>query len=197
MGPTRSWPRPGATQTTRTSGSPPSSLKHAVFADETHAEAKALLADVYEHLGFGAENGTWRNYYLQGAAELRGAGAGKVIALSPPDMVAAISVDQLFDTVAIRLNGPRCWDEAFAIDWVFTDLDHTYRTELSNGVLIQDVDPSGGDAGLTVTLTRQQLPSVLAGAGLDTIETDGDTSLLSRLASFLDEPTPTFAVVTP
>ena len=46
-------------------------LKHAVFADATHAEAKALLGDVYERLGFGAENGTWRNFYLQGAAELR------------------------------------------------------------------------------------------------------------------------------
>ena len=40
------------------------------------------------------------------------------------------------------INGPKAWDEHLAIDWVFTDLGHTYRTELTNGVLIQDVDPT-------------------------------------------------------
>src|SRR6185437_5821405 len=96
-------------------------LKHAVFADESNAEAKGLLADVYERLGFGSENGTWRNFYLQGATELRTGDPGPVVSLVSPEMVAALSVDQLFDAIAIRLNGPAAWDEAFAIDWVLTD----------------------------------------------------------------------------
>jgi alkyl sulfatase BDS1-like metallo-beta-lactamase superfamily hydrolase len=33
-------------------------LDHAVFADPDHADAKALLADVLEKLGYGSENGT-------------------------------------------------------------------------------------------------------------------------------------------
>jgi alkyl sulfatase BDS1-like metallo-beta-lactamase superfamily hydrolase len=61
-----------------------------------------------------------------------------------------MSTDQLFDTVAIRIDGPRCWDEAFAIDWVFTDVGHTYRTEPSNGVVVQHLDPSSGSADFAV-----------------------------------------------
>ncbi len=173
-------------------------LKHAVFADESHVESKSLLADVYEKLGFGAENGTWRNFYLQGATELRGADAGEAVSLAPPEMVAALGVDQLFDSLAVRLNGPKCWHEAFAIDWVFTDLDHTYRTELSNGVLVQDVDPSAGTAALTLTLTKPQLLGLLAGTtGLGDVPAEGDTALIQRLLSYLDEPTPLFPIVTP
>jgi alkyl sulfatase BDS1-like metallo-beta-lactamase superfamily hydrolase len=90
------------------------------------------------------------------------------------------------------------WKEAFAIDWQFTDLGHTYRTQLSNGVLIQDEDPSTGAAGLTVTLTKQQFLGVFeGGAGLNGITATGDVSLLQRLLSFLDQPTPMFPIVTP
>jgi alkyl sulfatase BDS1-like metallo-beta-lactamase superfamily hydrolase len=46
-------------------------LNHVVFADDGNTEARGLLAEVYDTLGFGAENGTWRNFYLQGAYELR------------------------------------------------------------------------------------------------------------------------------
>jgi alkyl sulfatase BDS1-like metallo-beta-lactamase superfamily hydrolase len=46
-------------------------LKHAVFADPTHTGAKELLADTFQRLGHGAENGVWRNFYLSGATELR------------------------------------------------------------------------------------------------------------------------------
>jgi alkyl sulfatase BDS1-like metallo-beta-lactamase superfamily hydrolase len=46
-------------------------LNHVLFADEHHAEARALQADAFEQLGFGAENGTWRNAFLAGATELR------------------------------------------------------------------------------------------------------------------------------
>ena len=33
---------------------------HVVFADPDHAAARELLADTYEQLGYGSENGTWR-----------------------------------------------------------------------------------------------------------------------------------------
>ena len=42
-------------------------LNHVVFAEPSHAEARALLADTFEQLGYGAENGTWRSVYLSGA----------------------------------------------------------------------------------------------------------------------------------
>jgi alkyl sulfatase BDS1-like metallo-beta-lactamase superfamily hydrolase len=173
-------------------------LKHAVFSDESHAGATAALADVYEQLGFGAENGTWRNFYLVGAYELRnGITVNDVEVAGSPQMISALSVEQLFDSVAIRIDGPKAWDLDLAIDWVFTDRGHTYRTAMSNGVLIQDVDPAHGTAGLTVTLTKLQLIQMLGGAGLDGIRTEGDTGLIGQLLSVLDDPTPNFPIVTP
>ena len=46
-------------------------MKHAVFANPSNTEAKNLLADAYEQLGYQAESGPWRSVYLQGAFELR------------------------------------------------------------------------------------------------------------------------------
>ena len=37
---------------------------HAVFAEPTHGDAKALLAGVLTKLGYGAECATWRNCFL-------------------------------------------------------------------------------------------------------------------------------------
>ena len=44
---------------------------HAVFADESNDAAKEALAEAFTLLGYGAECATWRNNYLNGAAELR------------------------------------------------------------------------------------------------------------------------------
>ncbi len=173
-------------------------LNHVVFADENNTAARELLAGVYETLGFGAENGTWRNFYLQGAEELRhGVAAAAVDLAGASDMVRALTVDQLFDSLAIRVNGPKAWAEHLTIDWVFTDLGHTYRTELTNGVLIQRVDPRGGTADLTVTLTKPQLLALLGGAGFDGIDTQGDLGTVPRLLAVLDPAGSTFPIVTP
>src|SRR5262249_17890509 len=41
-------------------------VKHVVFADANNKEAKELLADAYEQMGYQAESGPWRSIYLQG-----------------------------------------------------------------------------------------------------------------------------------
>lgn len=45
-----------------------------------------------------------------GARELRGGIAGTPTSPAPPDIVANLSVAQLLDAMAIRLDGPRAWD---------------------------------------------------------------------------------------
>ncbi len=173
-------------------------LNHAVFADEGNTAARSLLADVYDTLGYGAENGTWRNFFLQGAYELRhGVQVAALDSAGAADMVAALTVEQLFDSVAIRIDGPKAWDLRLAIDWVFTDLGHTYRTSLSNGVLIQDVDPRDGTADLTVTLTKPGLLGLLGGGGLDGVQAEGDTGVAAALLGVLDPPRRSFPIVTP
>ena len=99
--------------------------------------------------------------------------------------------------LAIRVNDPKAWVEHPTIDWVFTDLAHTYRLELTNGVLIQHVDPAAGTADLTLTLTKPQLLSLLGGGGLDGLTSSGDPSVVARLLAVLDPPNPGFAIVTP
>jgi alkyl sulfatase BDS1-like metallo-beta-lactamase superfamily hydrolase len=172
-------------------------LKHAVFADPGQAEAKGMLADVFTQLGYGAENATWRGFYLTGALELREG-------VTPPaldpgaGMAAALTVEQLFDTLAIRLNGPRAASESFVIEWTFTDLRTTVRLSLSNGALIQTENPrSAADPDLSVTLTKAQLLGLLAGGGLDGIDHSGDLGVVQRLIGLLDLPNPGFPIVTP
>ncbi len=68
---------------------------------------------------------------------------------------------------------------------------------LSNGALIHWADPTPGGADLTLTLTKPQLLGMLAGKGLEGIQTAGDPAVLQRLLGLLDTPDPGFAIVTP
>ncbi|MEV6278868.1 alkyl sulfatase dimerization domain-containing protein [Nocardia sp. NPDC051832] len=172
-------------------------LKHAVFADPANATAKNALAEVYTRLGYGAENATWRGFYLMGAKELREGVYPTALNLAG-GMAAALSIEQLFDTLAIRINGPRAAAETFVIDWQFTDLDTTMRLTLSNGALIRTLDPRRKtEVDLTLTLTKTKLLALLAGQGLDEIDHTGDLGALQRLLGLLDDPDPNFAIVTP
>ncbi len=46
-------------------------VNNLVFADPDNQEARALQADALEQLGYQAESGPWRNFYLSAAKELR------------------------------------------------------------------------------------------------------------------------------
>lgn len=171
-------------------------LQHAVFADPAHGAAKELLAQVYERLGHGAENGIWRNFYLTGAQELRHGPEVTPVDLGG-GMAAVLSIEQIFDTLAIRIDAPKAWHDTIVIDWTFTDLGRSYRTTLRNGVLVQQQDPPAGHPDLSLTLTKPQLLGMLAGKGLGGITHDGDLGSLARMQAYLDAPDPRFAIVTP
>ncbi|MFE7168359.1 alkyl/aryl-sulfatase [Streptomyces sp. NPDC057616] len=171
-------------------------LKHAVFAAPDNTDAKELLAQTFERLAHGAECATWRNNYLTGAQELRH--GVKRTALGAGSMAGALSVEQVFDSLAIRVNGPRAWDESLTLHWHFTDLGEMYRMTLHNGVLIHSRTGSPADgADLGLSLTKADLLGMLAGKGLETIRHTGDPTALKTLLSVLDEPDPDFAIVTP
>jgi alkyl sulfatase BDS1-like metallo-beta-lactamase superfamily hydrolase len=176
-------------------------LNHLVFAGPDDADARAALAAVYDRLGHGAENGTWRNFYLTAAMELRGTRAEVAVDTANPETTAALTVDQLIDSLAIRVDGPRAWDLRLTMDWHLTDEDRIWRLTLSNGALTHRSSPAGqphpGPADTTLTLTRPQLLGLLAGGSPTGVTVGGDTGNLSRLVGLLDDPDPAFAVVTP
>jgi alkyl sulfatase BDS1-like metallo-beta-lactamase superfamily hydrolase len=170
-------------------------LNHVLFADPTHEGAKALQADTFEQLGFGAENGTWRSAFLAGATELRKGNFGTPAQTASPDMLAALSPEQVFDAIAIRVNGPRAWDERLSIGIDLTDAGESYRLDLRNGVLVHHAAPVDG-ADLVLRLPAAALVRLLAGS-TDGMTVEGDTSVLGRLVALLEAPDPAFAIVMP
>ncbi|MFJ9542855.1 alkyl/aryl-sulfatase [Streptomyces sp. NPDC101225] len=171
-------------------------LKHAVFAAPGNTDAKELLAQAFERLAHGAECATWRNNYLTGAQELRH--GVKHTALGAGTMVGALSVEQVFDSLAIRVNGPRAWDESLTLHWHFTDLGEMYRMTLRNGVLVHSRTGAPADgADLGLSLTKADLLGMVSGKGLENVRLTGDPAVLKTLLSVLDAPDPNFAIVTP
>lgn len=182
-------------------------VNYVIFADPANDAAKTLQASCFEQLGYGAENATWRNFYLMGAYELRHGSVGTPIATSSASMMDALTVDQVFDALSLRVNGPQAWSERFVSDWRFTDENRVHRVELRNGVLVHYDRPADGKLpppDVTFTLTKPALIKALLG-GADPaaafasgeITVEGDATGFARLAAVLDQPDPGFAIVTP
>jgi len=173
-------------------------LDHAVFDSPDHAAARTLYADTLEQLGYGAENGTWRNFFLSGATELREGNFGTPTATSAPALVAQLSPTQLLDAIAISVDGPRAWDLDLAFDLTFTDLGLNYRVSVRNGVLVYVERPAASDAALTVRLTKARMIAMLGGdADGPGVELAGDAGVLQSLLGVLDRGDPSFEIVLP
>lgn len=180
-------------------------VNYVVFADPANTEARKLQADTLEQLGYGSENGTWRNFFLMGAYELRHGAVGTPTVTAAPDIAGALTVEQIFDAIALRVDGPRAWSASLTIDWTFRDENVVHRSQLRNGLLVHfDIDGSLPAPDATITLTRPALIAVMLG-GADpaplvadgTIVSDGMKGAFARLVSYLDDPDPDFAIVTP
>ncbi|MDX5311810.1 MAG: MBL fold metallo-hydrolase, partial [Rhodococcus sp. (in: high G+C Gram-positive bacteria)] len=177
--------------------------KHLLFTDDTDQAARDMQADAMEQLAYGAENGTWRCVYLAGAKELREGIFGSPVQ-SSGDFLDALTVPQLFDSLAVRVDGPRAWDLQLVITWVLTDLGTTYLTELRHGVLNHRTVPEPPPDSTVFTLTRRALIGALTGQ-LDaaaaladgTIAVTGDPTVVARLVEVLAPVDPDFAIVTP
>lgn len=176
---------------------------HLVFAEPDNDAARGMLADILEQLGYGSENGIWRNFFLSGTTELRDGQFGTPTVSASADVISALTPEMLFDAIAIQIDGPRAWDEKLSIEIVLTDADARYRLWLSNGALVYSGAPQAGDADVTLTTTKRALPVLatgaltpdrLADAGIDV---DGDASVLGRLANLLSPGDQDFAIVTP
>ncbi|MFE9413374.1 alkyl/aryl-sulfatase [Streptomyces sp. NPDC006704] len=181
-------------------------LGHVLFAEPEHAEARALQAETFERIGQGSECGPWRNFYLMGAAELREGILGTPTR-SAPDILAALTVEQIFQSMAVRLNGPRAAEAGrLVLRWEFTDTGENWTLLLSNGALtpMRGDAPRGERPVATLQLARTTLDAVLGGRTTFAAEIaggqvalDGDAQALLTFAGLLDAPDPDFAIVTP
>lgn len=175
-------------------------LDHAVFTDSNHAAARQRYADTLEQLAYGAENATWRNFFLSGATELRDGNLGTSGQAPSSTFFDQLTLDQIFDVVAISINGPRAWDLDLAIDFSFAEPAENYRLTLRNGVLIHRkvaADPATANATVTVGNKVRLVTAALGDISSPGFEVSGDESVLQTFLSVLDQPNPAFNIVTP
>ncbi len=178
---------------------------HVVFADPNNQDAKKLVADALEQMGYQAESGPWRNFYLSGAKELRD---GVVKAGTPstasPDTIRAMSLNLFFDYLGVRLNAEKAGDAHITLNFDFGGTDGKYLVELENGVLNNTAGIQADKADATITLDRASLDEiVLGGTTLDKAVADGkvkisgDGAKLGQVMSMLDNFEFWFNIVTP
>lgn len=185
-------------------------LNKAVFADPDHKEAKALLAKTYDQLGYQAESAPWRDVYLSAAYELRHGGPEKGIDIAlMREVLLETPVERFFDTLSIRLNGPKAEGKDYAIQINLTDKDLSYVLNLENSVLYHQSyeswqNKTAGPINATLNVKHELFIDMLIGrAGLkktlfsDDLSIDGSKLDLLGFLSLFDRPMGDFNIVVP
>lgn len=184
-------------------------VNHLVFADATNERARNLQADAFEQLGYQAESATFRNSYLMGAQELRNGPPPRTQArVRARSLIKAMTIDQVFDTIGLRLISENVGGLSLAINWQFADmagtLDELWEIGISNRTLYATQGRNNSLALATVKITRDLFLEVIAQTtsfaeelknGSVTIE--GDAGALLTVFGNLDGFSTGFAIVEP
>ncbi|MDM2848151.1 MBL fold metallo-hydrolase [Citrobacter sp. Cpo074] len=176
-----------------------------VFADPSNKEARNLEADALEQMGYQAESGPWRNFYLTGAQELRnGVVKGATPNTASPDTVKAMSPEMFFDYLAVHINGEKAANAQAVFNIDLGADGGKYKLELENGVLNHSADTQASNADASITLNRATLNKIiLKEESLKQAEEKGDVQIsgnhakLDEFLGYLDSFDFWFNMVTP
>jgi alkyl sulfatase BDS1-like metallo-beta-lactamase superfamily hydrolase len=180
-------------------------VNHLVFADPDNADARHLQADALEQLGYQAESSTFRNAYLMGAQELRqGPPPPANTAIRARGLLAAMTVEQVFDSLAVRTKSENMGGVSVVVNWTFTDIEEKWSLSLSNRTLCSTPRRHAAHADASVVLTRATLLLVvtqqstfLAELEAGNIIIEGDAGALLTILGDLDGFQTNFAIVEP
>jgi alkyl sulfatase BDS1-like metallo-beta-lactamase superfamily hydrolase len=179
-------------------------VNHVVFADPTNPAARRLQADALEQLGYQAESGPWRSFYLTGAQELRNGTP------SLPGMRGAVSVDvmhamtpaMVLDNCAVKLNGPRAAERRLTFDVEFVDRGERHRVIVANGTLRHR--PAGEPAATGVHTTiatfidlTSELATVADAQSSGALRVTGPIEPFAAFVALLDQFDLFFAIIEP
>jgi alkyl sulfatase BDS1-like metallo-beta-lactamase superfamily hydrolase len=171
-------------------------VNHLVFADPSNEEARALQADALEQMGYQAESGPWRSFYLTGAQELRKPKTTSDRRAGPAGQIRPLPADQLLDSCSVRLNAEAARDVELAITLHVRDEDAYFHVQVSNAVLWHR--PASALSMPTLSLDRLTLAKlILDEITLEEADIDGDRTALSLLLPLLDKFEFWFGIVTP
>ncbi|MDG2308462.1 MAG: alkyl sulfatase dimerization domain-containing protein [Candidatus Binatia bacterium] len=182
-------------------------VNHVVFADPDDEEAKGMQADALEQMGYQAESGPWRSFYLSAAQELRH-GIDRASAPNITDnaggVLPSMSVGMIFDSMAVRLNGPKAADQRISVNFDFTDTGEKFVLRVENGALSHTPNKQLGGADATMRLKRTALDALILGrTPFDQLLASGDLTIegkaesLLGLFGLLDNFDSAFPIVTP
>ena len=139
-------------------------MNHLVFAQPDNQDAKNLQADILEQMGYQAESGPWRNFYLAGAKELRdGVNKLNTPQTSSPQIISNMSLDLIFNYMAIQLDAEKADGKKITVNYQFPDTKQEYTVFLENSVINAWADHQDSDADVTIIINRSDLDKVLTG----------------------------------
>ncbi|MFY9995768.1 MAG: alkyl sulfatase dimerization domain-containing protein [Leclercia sp.] len=176
-----------------------------VFADPANSTARNLEADALEQLGYQAESGPWRNFYLTGAQELRN-GVQKLPTpnTASPDTVRAMSPEMFFDFLGVHINGEKAAKAKAVFNVDLGSDGGKYKLELENGVLNHSANTFAKDADATITLNRATLNSIILkqetlkqAQEKGEVTITGNAAKLDEMLSYMDKFDFWFNIVTP
>lgn len=176
-----------------------------VFADPQNKAARDLEADALEQLGYQAESGPWRNFYLTGAQELRN-GVQKLPTpnTASPDTVRAMTPEMFFDFLAVHINGEKAGNAKAVINVDLGDDGGKYKLELENGVLNHSANIQADKPDATLTLNRDTLNKIILkdetlkqAEDKGEVKVSGDAAKVDELLGYMDNFEFWFNIVTP
>ncbi|WNK69238.1 alkyl sulfatase dimerization domain-containing protein (plasmid) [Pantoea agglomerans] len=176
-----------------------------VFADPENKAARNLEADALEQLGYQAESGPWRNFYLTGAQELRnGVKQLPTPNTASPDTVRAMTPEMFFDYLALHINGEKAANAKAVLNVDFGGDGGKYKLELENGVLNHTANSEAQNADATLTLSRETMNKVILkeetlkqAQDKGEVKITGNADKLSELLGYMDKFDFWFNMVTP
>ncbi|WP_445364594.1 alkyl/aryl-sulfatase [Microbulbifer sp. ANSA003] len=179
-------------------------LKHLVFAEPENEQARYLLADSLEQLGYQSESGIWRNFYLSGAKELRHGIEYREEILPDEEIVARVPLQLLFDAMAVRLNGEKAADADIRLNIDMTDTGEKYLVVVQNGVLHGYPGRHSSEPSASLALNSTDLRMMFSGlVGAPTLIKDGRLKVsgnplaLIKFGRLFDKFDRNFSLVTP
>lgn len=180
-------------------------LNHLVFASPSNKEARELLADTYCQMGYQAESGAWRNFYLQGAKELIegvkqiGKGSANLSAL-----ISNLTPEMIFDMLAIQVNGEKAADKDLVLNIKLTDTKECATLILKNGALSNRIGKLHAHPTATISGSKQTIGNSLTQPQLipknrenGTLLIEGEANALLTLVSVLEPSDPDFNIIEP
>jgi alkyl sulfatase BDS1-like metallo-beta-lactamase superfamily hydrolase len=170
-----------------------------VFADPTNIEAREMEADALEQLGYQAESGPARNAYLVGAQELRSIEPVQGRTMISADVMSAMSISQLLDYLAVRLNGSKADGENFKMNLIINNTTDKAIIQVKNSVLDYWVTESSTEANVSVYMPRKTLEQLALDPSVPPADViaSGDSSVFERFIGMLDVFNSGFNIVLP